>query len=366
MDILFLTTPNAANMKTGDGTQLRMTMAALQLKGHNVEVVSVSGNLKFCRNDDFLTVDDFEELCSGFDVIHVIPPQYMLIKKLSKVLCKFPVALSTSYWNDVCRIRMALRNNVGAVAKFMAAMAFLLQGSKSVMNFGSTIDVFLPNSNAEAENIRRHFSFSPDSIVVPVPNAVEPQLFSEGELLRPDCVPPVDYIVCPGVFAPRKNQLGLIRALKDSEIPVVFMGGGYQGGESYYHKCLEEAADNMVFLGHVSNQDSLFWKVLKHSRCACLASDCETPGIALLEAALMGSRPIITENGGTKEYYGFSAEYFDPLNKNGIEKSVKKAWGRGQLSEHEASQFKKYSWGYCADITLQGYSMAIQLHKSRH
>jgi len=82
-------------------------------------------------------------------------------------------------------------------------------------------------------------------------------------------------------------------------------------------------------------------------------------GIALLEAAFAGTRPVVSQYGGTQEYYGFCAEYLDPLSLESIVAAVRRGWERGRLTEEESKSFKRFSWNYCAKLTLEGYNLLL-------
>jgi len=366
MRILVLSKKGINNAQTGDGTQTRNTIAALRKKGHQVcQFFGELGPQIFNEDEEPITLGVFEKFCGQFDVIHLLPVSHLLCKQIEHILEKFPVVMSSIYWNDITRVIMAVKNSQGINKKIRGLLGVVKSGRKSVMDFKRSVDVVLPNSFAESQNVRKNFLLSSHACVVPVPNAISTVNFGEKGLVRPEVVPLEDYIVCPGVFATRKNQLGLIRALKKSKIPIVFMGGVNEGALSYYRRCIAEANDNMIFLGHISNESELYWGVLRHARCACLASDCETPGIAMLEAACLGARPVITRYGGTVEYYGLCAEYFDPLNSKKIRSAVESAWARGPLCDHEIDFFSKFTWDYCATMTIHGYEMAKKIHKDK-
>ena len=115
----------------------------------------------------------------------------------------------------------------------------------------------------------------------------------------------------------------------------------------------------MHFIGHRSYTDDEYWAVLRHAKIAVLASDCETPGIAMIEAASMGARPIITHYGGTKEYYSISAEYLSPFSQKSIRDAVKNGWKKGRLTDSEAASYERFSWQWTANLTLQAYKIAI-------
>ena len=81
----------------------------------------------------------------------------------------------------------------------------------------------------------------------------------------------------------------------------------------------------------------------------------------MIEAAYAGARPVITKFGGTVEYYGFDAEYFDPRSKQEICEAVERGWNRGRLTAVQAAAYSRFTWLYCAYLTRQAYEMALRI-----
>ena len=144
------------------------------------------------------------------------------------------------------------------------------------------------------------------------------------------------------------------------------MGGstGEWGCNQYYEQCRREADRDWVFLGQVTHKSTEFYQALRHARVACLASSCETPGIAILEATNLGVRPAITKEGGAIEYLGFDAEYFNPMDESAIRSAVERAWLRGRLSRESADALKRFTWEKAAEISLFYYFEGIKRRSS--
>ena len=79
----------------------------------------------------------------------------------------------------------------------------------------------------------------------------------------------------------------------------------------------------------------------------------------MIEAAFAGARPAITKFGGTAEYYAFDAEYFHPCNNGEIRAAIDRAWARGRLTPERAGYYGRFTWDYCAEITLQAYRAVL-------
>ncbi len=360
MRILFLSRKNIFSCKTGDAAQTKNTKQALVKLGCEVVHLRVGFDNRVIDEGGEDVTSSFENICSKVDVIHEIAFSPLLHKKVEKVIQHRPCALSSIYWSDWRRHLIAWRNAQGVANRVHATLRSIRASSGMLMDYRVGCDVVLPNSDMEGECVRRHFKLKREASIIPVPNAIEHDLFLEKVLPFPEGVPFSDYIVCPAFFATRKNQLGLIRALKKSDIPIVFIGDGV---DDYYEACRREATKKMIFLGHVDNRSERYWALLQHARCACLASDCETPGIALIEAAAMGARPIVTRFGGTPEYYSFDGVYFDPVFEYQIQNAVRCGWERGRLSSEASSRFRMFTWNDVAQKTLFAYTQARRIHQ---
>jgi glycosyltransferase involved in cell wall biosynthesis len=107
---------------------------------------------------------------------------------------------------------------------------------------------------------------------------------------------------------PRKNQINLVRAMKDfPHLKLVLIG--YQRDPEYAKACIAEGGDQVRYIGSLPHDSSL----LKSAYVACelfaLPSTLETPGLAALEASACGAKVVITDEGCAREYFGKGAEY---------------------------------------------------------
>ena len=309
------------------------------------------------RGED-LSVEDMKRMISEADILHVFLIAPAVFARIARWAGQRPICLSTVYWMCWERFIVGLMNERGWVNKIRRCLYFLRTACPPIMNYRGA-SILLPNSAQEGENVRRHFRISPKSRVMPVINAFDTPPFSIEDLPRPAWLPQGDYIVYPGVFASRKNQSRFIVACKGLDIPIVFLGGGVGGSDEYLKRCKQLATAEMIFAGFLPSSSAEYWGVLSHARCACLVSDCETPGIALLEASYAGARPVITRNGGTVSYYGGCAEYCNPCSASSIRNAVRQAWNRGRLCEQDRMAFGVYSWARCADQTIEAYTLAL-------
>ena len=343
---------------TGDAVQMRKTVERMRnIADCDVTCAYYSNATSPLQTAEGDTIP-WEEIGRRFDVAHffAIPPSSF--RSLKTELAQLPTLVSTVYWGNWLRAYVSFKNEHRLIHLYIWVHYIFNRVFFKKRLLFPWCTCILPNSWAEGNAFRQEYKLSAHCLNRPVPNALEWK-HDLSSLTRPSYLPKGDYIVCPGVFAPRKNQLSLIRALKGSNIPVVFVGKAPAGKEYLIERCKREADGNFHFVGFKSSEESEYWAILKYARCAVLPSDCETPGIAMLEAAAAGVRPILPIHGGTQEYYGLLAQYLNPLSSESIAVAVKEAWAQGRLTEEEAASFRRFTWQWTAELTYKAYQDSI-------
>lgn len=219
-------------------------------------------------------------------------------------------------------------------------------------------DLLLPNSQAEAEQLQRLFDVPARKIRV-VPNGFDPR-FAEAtpELFHEHC-DLRNFVLCCGRFEPRKNQLTLIRALRRTGRPLVFIGDAAPGHAGYYKACRAEAGGDVRFLGALPYESPLTASAYAAAGCLALVSWYETPGLVALEAAATGTPLVVPAGGATEEYFGPWAEYVRPYDLRGIRAAVDAALIRGRRAEAAAHVVENFTWSRVAATTLEAYAEAV-------
>ena len=336
---------------TGDCVQAEKTAEALKRLGETADRYYLdpqSGKVYGKENEE---LGEWQEVMSDKDIIHTIPP-IPIANILRHPKVKAKLVTSSVFWSSPTFWRVVLKNSIRvdfALLKALAREMAVKLGVK-LLRAKDGYDLLLPNSEDEIRCVKKYCRLKKDAKLVAVPNAIDPIPEWVVDLERPNELPKGDYLLVPGVFAARKNQMMLIKALKEFAHPIVFMGGG-----PLLEKCRQNACSNMVFLGHVEHGCRRFYSLLKFARVACLPSNCETPGIAGLEAAALGARPVVPYEGGTSQYYSWDAEYLNPLSEDSIRVAVEKAWNRGRLGEDKQKRYRDLTWDVCAQMTREAY-----------
>jgi glycosyltransferase involved in cell wall biosynthesis len=212
----------------------------------------------------------------------------------------------------------------------------------------------LPNSEAEARQLVGLFGADRRRIRV-VPNGVdgrfaqaEPGRFRAG--FGGD-----DFALYVGRIEPRKNVLGLIRAVRGLGLPLVVVGEVVPGHEAYGAACRGEGRGLVMWRPRVDHDDPLLASAYAAARVFALPSWFETPGLAALEAALAGVAVVITPLGCTREYFGDAAVYARPDRPSEIGRGIERAWRQGPDPDLAARIGARCLWPEVARRTAEVY-----------
>lgn len=349
MKIAIISLANRLGGTTGDCVQADKTADALRSLGQDVLRCFLKGGIVL--NSEGLDLGTWQNVLGDYDVVHTIPPiPWTFLKRLPKIKAK--LVCSTVFWRSYTYVRVIhkiSRRLTGFALKEYIRVFLAWLGIPSYWSYQG-FDLLLPNSEAEIHCFRRFCHVKASAKIKAVPNAIDPIPGSVSDIPRPIEAPAGDYVVVPAVFATRKNQRSFIEAMNVSRFPIVFLGDG-----PWLEECKKIARDGMYFLGHVAHGSELFYGLLKYARVVCLPSNCETPGIAGLEAAALGARPVVPREGGTEQYYGWEAEYLDPLDAESIKTAVENAFCRGRIPECNRTRFSQLTWKLVAERTLSLY-----------
>ena len=222
----------------------------------------------------------------------------------------------------------------------------------------------LPNSQSEADLLERFFNLGQEfqRKVDVVPNAIdtglyeplpEPsQSFVEQYGLR-------DFVLQVGTVNPVKNQLGLIEALYDLPVPLVFIGPVQPVYQDYGAACKARGAQRgqVVFIDQLphSQLPAIYALAAVHA----LPSWRETPGLVSLEAAAAGCRVVTTSIGSTGDYFGDLAWYCHPNDPASIRKAVELALAAPRSEALRRRVLTEFTWQRAAQATLSSYQQVI-------
>lgn len=299
----------------------------------------------------------WEERLAEADCLHLFGslPEHLPLVEAAKRQ-RAPVVLSTISWFSLTSYWLEpgpARKRLAACARYLirAACPRLPSWRRKLYE---AVDLLLPNSQAEASQLVRHFDVPAAKIHV-VPNGAEERFAQADPEPFARLVGGRGFVLCPGRIEPRKNQLGLLRALKGTGIPVVILGEPVPGYESYLDECRRAAGDNVRFFGRIDRDYPLLASAYAACGCLVLASWYETPGLVALEAGMSGVPLVLPRGGAAPEYFGPLASYIGPTDLRAIRRAVLAALLRGRnpaLAEHVRHSF---SWTAAARATAEAY-----------
>lgn len=349
MKVLFTTKPTGFQMFGGLEVQLLRTQEYLVKRG----VEATLFNMYEHRIDDFDLIHNF-----GSDSVEMLP--LLLLAKKRRI----PIALSTVYWPFE---ELRVRGSAGFRGRLAGHLSNLVQFGARKANVAALFpprkiceiaDICLPNSEVEADILRRRFGI-PHSKLAVVPNAVDMRFASatpEPFLTR---IPWRDFVLFVGRIEERKNVLRLITATRRLGYPLVIVGAPVSESSPYYQACLREAHQDVVFLGSLAHEDPVLASAYAAARVLALPSWAETPGLVALEAALSGCPIAITNRGSAPEYFGDDASYCDPGSVNSICQAVAAAWDAGHNPGLAARVARQFNWDVVAKRTEEAYRAVL-------
>ena len=224
---------------------------------------------------------------------------------------------------------------------------YLFRGhKKSVEKALNQASMLLPNSENEYKRLQVRYSFK--GIYRVIPNAVNSAFLEDKweQLKRAN-------VVCVARIEPIKNQLNLIRALKNSNIKLELIGKPSPNHQAYYEQCKAEATANIEFLGQ-KTRDEVILK-LAEAKVHILPSWFETTGLSSLEAGALGCAIVVTGRGDTKDYFKELAYYCDPDSPDSIREKIQEALN-SKLDSSLRNHIKEiFRWEITAKKTLAAY-----------
>jgi glycosyltransferase involved in cell wall biosynthesis len=274
---------------------------------------------------------------------------------------RVPVVISPICWYEP-RALAALEH--GALRKLASLTAWGLRSMvPSVPSWRRELlrlaDLVLPNSRSEANQLTRLFGVPGERIRV-VPNGVPPSVASASPELFRSLWGGKPFVLYVGRIEPRKNTLGLIKALQGQGLPLVVIGEAPPGCEDYERICRRTGMGHVTWWGRLDHHDPLLASAYAAARVFALPSWFETPGLAALEAGLAGCSITVTPFGSTRDYFGDLVEYARPDRLAEIRRAVVKCWDNGPDPRLSRSIASHYLWPKVAQITAEVYDQVAR------
>ena len=320
---------------------------------------------------------DLEPKLEGYDLVHLfnlMRPQEVYLQALNAKRQGKPVVLSPIYvlYTEYERnarpfpYRLLARLLTPSQIEYLKVLGRAVKnrehhkGTRAVLRYGYSrllkkilemADHLLPNSDSELKRISQDFDISGKPFTV-VPNAADPALFDPAKIKvsgkwdhLKNCV------LCVARIEGRKNQLNLVRAVKDAPYKLALVGEPAPNHRRYAEKVRRESSANVYFVGKVPHEElpELYYRAKVH----VLPSWMETTGLSSLEAGLMGCNLVITDKGDTREYFGDYAYYCEPDSVESIRAAIDRAWHDPVNPALRQHILQNFTWEKAAEVTLE-------------
>ena len=208
--------------------------------------------------------------------------------------------------------------------------------------------VLLPNSAIEARDCLVQLGVRDKPvIIVHIAGSLEPERYWQEQRSG---------LMAIGRVETRKNQTGLLYALRDEMIEIDIVGATYH--EDLVQVCLKWCPRARIH-GRVPREPML--EMLGRCEVHALVSWCETAGIATLEAAAAGAKIVVADRGAEVEYFGEDAEYADPADPDSIRAAVRRALARPPRYRGDTldTRIRRRTWRQGAEETVRAYCLAL-------
>jgi glycosyltransferase involved in cell wall biosynthesis len=220
----------------------------------------------------------------------------------------------------------------------------------------SLADVVVTNSEMESEQLSRILELPRDRFVA-VFNGFEPRFaVADPRPFREKFGVHGAFVLNVANIEPRKNQLGLVRALAGTGLPLVLIGSPRD--RSYADQILAEGGSQVRFLGALEHEDPLLASAYAACAAFALPSLLETPGLAALEAAVSGAAVVITSEGSTREYFAEHAHYVDHNDPADIRRGIERAIAEGPDPSLRPYIMSRFAWNSATEGLVRVYHMA--------
>lgn len=368
MKVIFCNRYDAVDRPGGDTVQMFKTKEYLE-KLYSLQI-------------DVLLRPD-QHIMRQADIVHIFNLQSidetLAFARMARSLDK-PIAISTIYWDLSHMFYILSMAKLGLFSpqpywiygkRFFDKMAILITYFGNYANYYSFArrskyreaishaSILLPNSVEEAEYLSMYVG-QPLRRVFVVKNALDDDIFNPQEY-RFNRSQMKKSIICVGRIEPTKNQLGLLKAMDNTDINIRIIGQPAQ--EQYFqviHKYTQSHKNVELISRHCSQEELVGFYA--SSTVHVLPSFRESPGLASLEALAMGCNIVVSEEAfcPVKSYFldWIDTRVFtcNPYSPKSIRSAIEKALGK-TLDQPVA--FSPVTWNKTAEQTMYAYSTIL-------
>jgi glycosyltransferase involved in cell wall biosynthesis len=225
----------------------------------------------------------------------------------------------------------------------------------------ATADGILPNSWLELQALRSDLQWDGDCFEI-AHYGVDPALFldADPEPFRRQSGLAEPFVLQAGRIEPSKNQAMLCWALRDTDLPVVLIGGS-NNWPAYAELCQAISGPRLTIIDHLPQP--LLASAYAAAAVHTLPSWMETCGLVSLEAALSGTPLVGSTFGHELEYLEGDAWYADPADPASLRRAVLAALKAGKQHPRAIAMKRKvlerFNWERTVDATERLYCRVL-------
>ena len=163
-----------------------------------------------------------------------------------------------------------------------------------------------------------------------------------------------DFVLCVGRMECRKNQLMLLKALENVDVPVVLIAGSKVVQKEYEDACrtFRRRAPTLIF-NRV--EPEMLASAYAAAKVHALPSWYELPGLVTLEAAYYGTNVVASKNGTIYDYLGDEVFYCQPEDEESIKQAVTDAYA-AEKNDKLRTLTSSFTWEKTVQKTIEMYS----------
>ena len=313
----------------------------------------------------------------GIMRIHDLYPYFLQAKKYHKKIIVTPIYENLNLLDKYGRVGWEgffaniLSNDLKELGKGLlravkdkkqlksAFLQFLAPYSKQQKDILSSADSIFVTSYGEMNDLRKKFAI-PKSRFSIVPICIDKENSQAGEDLFVRKYGLRNFVVSVGRIEPKKNQLNILKAIKDTEIEILFIGSTSLYHMSYVNDFLKQLRNtpNAKYLGYLDRK--MLLSAYAAANVHVLASWFEVIGVVNLEAAINGCNIVTTANGYTKEYLGNLAWYCDPAKVDSIKTAIIKAYNSTRRNNLKNLILERYTWDKIIPKIIEVYKDVLK------
>lgn len=358
MKVLFIVRSTLFTVKGGDTIQVEETARELRKMGVEVDIKGTNEKIDY----------------RSYDLLHffnIIRPADILVHIQRS---KKPFVVSTILIDYSAYDKHERKGIAGTLFKLLPAdsieflktlyraftckdrlmsISYILKGQRrSIKEILRQAKCVLVQAENEYTDLVKWYRVAPAFAVIH--NGVNIQLFQTGRPITRE----ENLVLCVARIEGIKNQYNLIRALNNTPYRLLLIGDPAPNQRGYYMQCKRIMAGNVSFINHLPQEQLAGYYAA--AKVHVLPSWFEVCGLSSLEAAALGCRIVITDNGYARSYFGDDAFYCDPKQPGTILEAIKEAMAAKNNGELKGKVIQKYTWQKTAEKTLAVYKKYIE------